>query len=40
MGADRALRDLIRPHLDAWFAYCFEALCREALPWLDKKEGR
>jgi len=39
MGADRALRDLIRPHLDAWFGYCFENLCREALPWLYKKEG-
>jgi hypothetical protein len=30
---------LIRPHLDAWFGYCFENLCREALPWLYKKEG-
>lgn len=39
MGADRALRDLIRPHLDAWFGLCFERLCREALPWLYRREG-
>ena len=39
MGADRALRDLIRPHLDAWFGLCFERLCREALPWLYRHEG-
>ena len=39
MGADRALRDLIRPHLDAYFGLCFERLCREALPWLYRQEG-
>ncbi len=39
MGADRALKDLIRPHLDAWFGLCFERLCREALPWLYRREG-
>lgn len=39
MGAERALQDLIRPHLDAWFGGCFERLCREALPWLYRKEG-
>jgi AAA+ ATPase superfamily predicted ATPase len=39
MGADRALKDLIRPHLDSWFGQCFERLCREALPWLYLKEG-
>jgi hypothetical protein len=39
MGADRALRDLIRPHLDAYYGHCFERLCREALPWLYRKEG-
>jgi uncharacterized protein len=39
MGADRALKDLIRPHLDSWFGQCLERLCREALPWLYLKEG-
>ncbi len=39
MGADRALKDLIRPHLDSWFGQSFERLCREALPWLYLKEG-
>ena len=39
MGAERALRDLIRPHLDAYYGHCFERLCREALPWLYRKEG-
>src|SRR3954453_11978776 len=39
MGADRGLRDLIRPHLDAYYGHCFERLCREALPWLYRKEG-
>lgn len=39
MGPTRALRDLIRPHLDAYFGQCFERLCREALPWLYQKEG-
>ena len=39
MGAERALRDLIRPHLDAYFGACFERLCREALPWLYRQEG-
>ncbi len=39
MGAGRALRDLIRPHLDAWFGLGFERLCREALPWLYRREG-
>jgi AAA+ ATPase superfamily predicted ATPase len=39
MGSARALRDLIRPHLDAYFGLCFERLCREALPNLYAKEG-
>jgi uncharacterized protein len=39
MGPDRALRDLIRPHLDAYYGHCFERLCREALPWLYRQEG-
>jgi AAA+ ATPase superfamily predicted ATPase len=39
MGAERALRNLIRPHLDAYSGFRFESLCREALPWLYRKEG-
>jgi hypothetical protein len=39
MGAERALKDLIRPHLDAYFGSCFERLCREALPSLYRREG-
>jgi uncharacterized protein len=39
MGAGPALKDLIRPHLDAYFGGCFERLCREALPWLYRQEG-
>jgi uncharacterized protein len=35
---ERALKDLI-PHLDAYFGGCFESLCREALPWLYRREG-
>ncbi|HEX4964558.1 MAG TPA: ATP-binding protein [Thermoanaerobaculia bacterium] len=39
MGPDRALKDLLRPHLEPYFGQCFERLCREALPWLYLKEG-
>lgn len=39
MGAEKALRDRIRPHLDAYFGLCFERLCREALPWIYQREG-
>lgn len=39
MGPERALRDRIRPHLDAYFASCFEKLCKEALPALYRREG-
>lgn len=39
MGPDTALRDRIRPHLDAYFGHCFERLCREALPSLYRREG-
>jgi uncharacterized protein len=39
MGADRALKDLLRPHLEPYFGLSFERLCREALPYLYKKEG-
>lgn len=39
MGSTQALRDLIRPHLDAYFGLCFERFCREALPFLYAREG-
>ncbi len=39
LGPDRALRELIKPHLDAYFGHCFERLCREALPRLYEREG-
>jgi len=39
MGADRALKDLIRPHPDSWYGQCLERFCREALPWLYLEEG-
>ena len=39
MGPERALRDRIRPHLDAYFGACFESLCQEALPGLYQREG-
>jgi AAA+ ATPase superfamily predicted ATPase len=39
MGPERALRERIRPELDAYFGGCFEALCREALPHLYAREG-
>jgi AAA+ ATPase superfamily predicted ATPase len=39
MGPERALRDRIHPHLDAYFGACFESLCQEALPVLYRREG-
>lgn len=39
VGPEKALRDRIRPHLDAYFGGCFEGLCREALPHLYDAEG-
>lgn len=39
MGPQRAFRDRIRPHLPAYSGFCFEQLCREALPALYRKEG-
>jgi AAA+ ATPase superfamily predicted ATPase len=39
MGPERALRDRIRPHLDAYFGACFERFCQQALPYLYQKEG-
>lgn len=38
-GPQRALRDVIRPELDAYFGGCFERLCREALPRLYEREN-
>ena len=39
MGPRRALREIIRPQLSSFFGYCFENLCREALPRLYEREG-
>ncbi len=39
MGPERALRERIRPELDAYFGACFEGLCREALPTLYARES-
>jgi AAA+ ATPase superfamily predicted ATPase len=39
MGPRRTLREIVRPQLDSFFGYCFENLCREALPRLYEREG-
>lgn len=39
MGPERALRERVKPRLDAYFGRCFERLCREALPQLYEREG-
>jgi uncharacterized protein len=39
LGPHRALRELIRPELPAYWGRCFESLCREALPDLLAREG-
>jgi len=39
MGSQRALKDLVRPDLEAYFGSCFERLCRETLPHLYEREG-
>ncbi len=39
MGPERAWAERIRPHLDAYFGHSFERLCRDALPWLYRREG-
>ncbi len=39
LGAERALRERVKPHLDAYLGHCFERLCREALPRLYEREG-
>jgi AAA+ ATPase superfamily predicted ATPase len=38
-GAQRSMRELIKPELPAYYGTCFEALCREALPLLYRDEG-
>ena len=38
-GPARAFADRIAPSLDAWYAACFERLCREALPLIYAREG-
>jgi len=38
-GGHSGLRDRIKPHLASYFGDCFERLCREALPWLQQREG-
>lgn len=39
MGPQRTMREIVRPQLDSFFGYCFESLCREALPRLYEREG-
>lgn len=39
LGGERALGELVKPELDAYFGLCFERLCREALPSLYDREG-
>ncbi len=39
LGADRALREIVQPRLDAYLGLCFERLCREALPRIYEREG-
>jgi hypothetical protein len=38
-GPARAYRELIEPQLESYFGGCFERLCREALPFLLRREG-
>ena len=39
MGAERAMRELVRRDLEAYFGSCFERLCREALPLIYSRDG-
>ncbi len=39
LGPERAVQQLVRPELDAFFGHAFERLCREALPALHAREG-
>lgn len=38
-GGGSALKNRIAGNLEAYFGYCFERLCREALPMIYKKDG-
>ena len=38
-GGEKAMQARISPGLDAYFGYCFERLCREALPDIYMKDG-
>ena len=37
-GPSRTFRELIRPQRDAYFGLCFEGLCRQALPYIYRRE--
>jgi uncharacterized protein len=37
-GGQKAMQVRIKPHLDSYFGYCFERLCREAIPYIYNKE--
>ncbi len=39
MGPELALQHRILPGLESYFGLCFERLCREALPYLYRREG-
>lgn len=39
LGSGRALSEVVRPDLEAYFGRCFERLCREALPMIYVQEG-
>ena len=39
LGPTRALEEIVKPELDAYFGGCFERLCREALAGLYVEEG-
>lgn len=39
LGAEKVFEVRIRPGIEAYFGHCFEALCREALPGIYRREG-
>ena len=39
MDEKNAFMNLIKPHLESYFGYCYENLCRDALSFLYRKEG-
>lgn len=38
MGGAQAMKERIRPEIDAYFGGCFERMCRQALPYLYARE--